>query len=700
MALQSLNIGNLTPAAVEALQHSPATGVPFDLAELGATGTPIFGGFLRELGEYNAELTGLSAYHVYEKMRRSDAQVAATLRSVKLPIRSAEWTIREHKDASPIEKEATELVRSCLMEELDFDAVIRNALLMLDFGAAAHEDVYYLDGDRVRIRKLAPRLPLTFYRWICAPGTDDLIALEQMGYRGSKYERAQVPVDKLSLFTFDQEGANFTGQSLCRAMYQHWFIKAGLYKVQAIACERNGMGVPWMKMGPGASKEDQAAGRNWITSVSANERLGMLMPSGWEFGLEGVKGVVQSAEPAIAHHNSMISMAALAQFINLGQGEKGGSRALGNTMSDFFYLGLQATANHIARVISLTTIKRLCDLNFTGIEHYPVLAPQQILSIKLESVVDALQKLSGLILSDDELEEYMRQRMGLPARGKPRAQAAKNPAASSAPAPAGFSEFTPSRAPRGVEKCVAFSEIASALDKGRDDVAAALRAARPRIQTEIVHKLMARPAKEAHRVSIDLDPQLVDQVRGILGDLQDYGQQTIADERTRQMKGAAPETARTIRAIAKTPKDNLLGLYADAVVSEFTNNLQQRAANVALDVRRKTEGKTTGQGILDAGAALDDQSEGWIDNVAGKGANEAFAAGRSAGYEDYADEIASVLYSSMLDPNSCGNCDDADGEEGKTPDDIPQVPNPDCEGKDLCRCVHVFKFADEGKAAA
>ena len=59
-----------------------------------------------------------------------------------------------------------------------------------------------------------------------------------------------------------------------------------------------------------------------------------------------------------------------------------------------------------------------------------------------------------------------------------------------------------------------------------------------------------------------------------------------------------------------------------------------------------------------------------------------------------------MQYSALLDSNTCDNCGDADGEEGDTPDDITDVPNPDCDGGDKCRCVHVYVFDDEVKAAA
>src|ERR1019366_5991075 len=48
---------------------------------MGLSGTPITSGFVRDLGEHNAELDGLNAIWTYQEMRRGDGQVAGTLRA-------------------------------------------------------------------------------------------------------------------------------------------------------------------------------------------------------------------------------------------------------------------------------------------------------------------------------------------------------------------------------------------------------------------------------------------------------------------------------------------------------------------------------------------------------------------------------------------------------------------------------------------
>ena len=764
------------PVARPAVEKSSARP---DLVEYGASGTPIFGGFLRERGEYNPALMGLEAIATYEQMRRSDAQVAATLMAIKLPIRSAVWDVTVEKDASPVEVEAGDFVRQCLFKDNDFSAILRNALLMLDFGVAAHEDCWEVVGNRVRLAKCASRLPLTFYRWLTNETGEELAALEQLGYRGGDYITTQVPADKLALFTYNQEGQNYTGLSLLRPMYQHWYMKSNLYKVDAIACERNGMGVPTVMLSKDAKREDINAAKAWVSSLVAHERTGLVLPDGYLFKLEGVTGTLRDPKSSIDHHNTAISMAGLAMFMMLGQSAHG-SRSLGASMSDFFFMGLEATSNQIARVLTLGTVKRLVDFNFAGIVNYPRVVPQQILTLKFEAIVDALQRLamSGVIEPDDTLESSMRERMGLPevdkatVRGVPGPIAGKGVPVETAPGktdpPADGEEviqdgaeggdqgvdaesgelsdadiakvaevvkaamsarslraspgrtrrsLMPLRAmdaqsvhvdgamggvnlrrmPRGMEVHLALSEIAGALDKGRDEIAAALRAARPAVQSEIIHKVLNRPVGAMHKASVDADPKLVAKVAGILEGVRDFGRGQVGKERAKQRAGARPEDAAKIRMADARGKDSI-GLYADGVVSEFTNTMSSRATNAVIDLKRKS-GLTDGEIFEKSQESLDGQSDKWIDGVGSKGANEAFAEGRSDGYAEYADEISSVIYSALLDMNTCEACTAADGSAAPSPEEIDDVPNPDCDGGDKCRCVHVYVFGDEGKSA-
>jgi hypothetical protein len=419
----------------KALAGESQAGAPIERANIaaetiprGLPGTPIFGGFLRDFGEYNAQMEGLAAIRTYEKMRRSDAQVAATLLACELPIRAANWDVRP-ASADPLDREIAQFVRDNLFGGLEYvspsgvastqcwDDVLRNALLMLAFGAAAHEEIYAVDGERVRLARLAPRLPITFYRWIMDADGETLLALNQYGYRNGNFESVEVPADRLAVFTFNLEGANYFGRSMLRPAYMHWYIKHQLYRIDAIAGERNGLGVPTIEQGPNGSKEDREAAEKWVTQLAAHEKTGVSLPNGWKFSLKGVEGNVRDLYNSIQHHNIEISRTALAFFMNLGLGARaGGNRALGESQTDFFFLAVQATADHLARTLSATAVKRLVDFNWTDVGRYPVLTVSNLRARSFDQVLDTLARLaqSGVVTPFPELAQYICHELGLP----------------------------------------------------------------------------------------------------------------------------------------------------------------------------------------------------------------------------------------------------------------------------------------------
>jgi hypothetical protein len=395
---------------------------------VGLTGTPIFHGFLEDFGEYNPQLEGLTAVRTYEQMRRSDAQVAATLLACELPIRAAHWDVLP-ASTNPLDQEIAQLVKENLFGGLEYvspsgvkttqcwDDVLRNALLMLAFGAAAHEEIYAIDGDRVRLARLAARLPITFYRWVTDVDGETLVALNQYGYRNSNFESVEIPVDRLAVFTFNQEGANFFGRSMLRPAYMHWYIKHQLYRIDAIAGERNGLGVPTIEQGPNGSKEDRQAAQAWVTQLAAHEKTGVALPAGWKFTLQGVQGQVRDLFNSIQHHNIEISRTALAFFMNLGQGARSsGNRSLSQDMTDFFFLAVQATADQIARTISATSVKRLVDYNWDGVKRYPVLVASNLRARSLDTTLAALSQLAtaNVLAPYPELAQHIARELGLP----------------------------------------------------------------------------------------------------------------------------------------------------------------------------------------------------------------------------------------------------------------------------------------------
>ncbi|MCC4250801.1 phage portal protein family protein, partial [Microbacterium testaceum] len=51
-------------------------------------------------------------------------------------------------------------------------------------------------------------------------------------------------MDRLVVFVHQREGGNWVGVSLLRAAYKMWLLKDRTLRVQALAAERNGLGMP------------------------------------------------------------------------------------------------------------------------------------------------------------------------------------------------------------------------------------------------------------------------------------------------------------------------------------------------------------------------------------------------------------------------------------------------------------------------
>jgi len=452
------------------LTTSPSAQLPSapDTYLRGAVGTANFAGFIRDLGEYNPILEGRNAFLIYEKMRRSDADVKAALLACKLPIQAADYQIVPGRKPSEPGYELAKTIADEVRENLfgglesptstgcwvtqNFETVKENALLSLDFGCAAHEDLWHIDGDKVRLRKLAPRLPYTFYRYHVAEDGETLLFLEQYGYRGNNFVNVLVPAEKIAYFVNDMEGAYFYGRSVLRAAYQHWYIKSQLYRIDAISIERNGLGVPTIKQGPTVSMEDRKAAQQWVEMLAAHESTGLSLPNGWDFLLTGITGRLRDPQSSIQHHSEMIMRSVLANFLTLGTTQSG-SRALGGSMRDFFYLSLEAISRRIDETITNTSIRRLVDYNYgTGSgdreigrsgeqtprrssspDHritrspdqklpYPKLVTSNIMVANplelMEVAKDVASANVDLVQPDDDTENWIRKKVGLPLKSK------------------------------------------------------------------------------------------------------------------------------------------------------------------------------------------------------------------------------------------------------------------------------------------
>lgn len=389
--------------------------------EIGWTGNKIFSGL--PMDEYNPDLVFPSSTEVYDRMRRSDGQVAAVLNAMKLPIRATKWYVEPddvpEKDKKTAEQIA-EFVEDNLMNGMKYswDDHLREALLMLDFGLSVFEKVWRFDtwhGRRVvMLDKYAPRVTPSIWRF---PQDENynIVEIEQINYMTGQI--VNIPLDKCRVYTYQREGENIVGISALRPAYKHWFIKDALYNIVAVGIEKSLIGTPYGQLPAGTSDEDETKVLNLLTAVRVAEASGFTIPEGVTVGmLEGSKNAVD-ALPFIEHMDTQIARSVLAQFINLGtmSSASGGSYALGNTMVGMFIQNLDSIANYIAGEVQ-KDIETLVEWNFGANAPVPHLKHG---NISIDSVAERLAAIaavgSGHLLNpDEELENVIRGLIGVP----------------------------------------------------------------------------------------------------------------------------------------------------------------------------------------------------------------------------------------------------------------------------------------------
>lgn len=409
----------------DSAKNNPAPDVkpttPRSMAgEIGFTGTKIFAGL--PMDEYNRDLTFPVSTEVYDRMRRSDGQVAAVLQAMKLPIRSTKWSIDPDKDAKDhaAAQNIADFIKGNLMGGMKYswDDHLREALTMLEFGFSVFERVYRYDTWNgrpvVMLDKYAPRVASSIWRF---PQDENynIVQVQQINYMTGQI--VDIPLERCRVYTYNREGDNIIGQSVLRPAYKHWYIKDALYSIVSIGIEKTLIGTPYGKLPMGTSDEDRDKVLDLINSVRVSESSGFTIPSEVTMDvLEGKKNPVD-AMPFIEHQDTMIARSCLAQFINLGtmSSSSGGSYALGNVMVDMFAEGLEAVANYIQGEIQ-KDIEQLVKWNFGDDAPVPKLNHKNIGFKDMTQVGQALYYLGAghLINPDEDMENYIRDLFGIP----------------------------------------------------------------------------------------------------------------------------------------------------------------------------------------------------------------------------------------------------------------------------------------------
>lgn len=675
--------------------------------ELGAPGTIFFSGMLAE-EEYNKDLQGDKAIQVYDRMRRSDGQVKAALLACTLPLRVATWEIKPASD-SVQDVEVAEYVANNLFNDMTitWDDFLRHVMLMLPFGFSVFEKVWELQDGKYKWRKLAPRLPKTIQRW-WMDEEGGLTGVQQWIWKIDKESQAgtfrqiDIPIEKLLVFTHEREGSNYQGISLLRAAYKHWYYKDQLYRIDGIAAERHGVGLAvftYPRNATTSQKDDvSAVGER----LHAHERAYVALPDNIGFDLKGVVGQLHDIKGSIEHHDLQIVRSILAQFINLGSAEVG-SYALSQDQSGFFLMGLRAIGMNIRETVNRFAIKQLVDYNWT-VNKYPQLVVSGLDRIDVEKLSKAVAELvtAGVIMPDTQMDEELRRMLRLPAPQpkSPGPGEKEGQQGFSQPRSLSLSDWRPYRALRGEEQYVAFKEIKGKLDDAESKFVKAAKAVQDKQINRIVDmvsKVIERgDVEQVAKIGVPYHQQMADAIAEVLLDLYRYGQEQVIEEATKQRGTLKAQEKKVFAPLAAVPG-------AEAV--SFINTRAAATANVLAGKMRSSMSwealRQVKGGIVDRAAlanTLTALSDRELAATAKFSVSESFNLGRQGQAKDMEDEIDHVVWSALLDENTCPPCEAMDGKEFAFPSeewDEVAPPYKECEGHDRCRCVGVFVFKRE-----
>lgn len=421
--------------------------------EIGVSGVHISSGYVHE--EFLPELRGDRGRRMYREMADNDAVIGAILYAIDMLLRSADWMVEAPEDVTPEEADQyVQFLEEVLFEDMShtWEDTISEILSMLVYGWSYFEVVTKVRGGDAKnparkskftdgyigIRKIAPRAQSTLDKWeIDEDG--GIAGMWQIPPNGGA--SSFLPIDKCLLFRTRSGGGNPEGRSVLRNAYKSYHILKNIQIIEAIGIERELAGLPVVRIpasvingaanGDATAQAQMAAYQKVARDLKMNEQGALIIPSdtyrdneGSPTGQRMVEVELMSSSgtraidtgATIRRYQTDIAMTVLAEMILLGMGDSG-NRSLGETKADMFNQSLQGYLTSISAVFNRFLIPRLWKMNGFKHEIMPTLKAGNIAPVDLTELGDFVNKLAGSgapLFPDDELENYLRGKAGLP----------------------------------------------------------------------------------------------------------------------------------------------------------------------------------------------------------------------------------------------------------------------------------------------
>jgi hypothetical protein len=703
----------------------------------GAGGGPLTGwsSFIDE-HEYVPELTWPASIPKYHQMR-SDAQVDALHFGSTMPIREMRWSIDPNGCSAALTEQAAQDFGLPIRGHEDdnvpmasyrfnFDEFLADALLSLLYGHMYFEQVAYLDGEAVRLHKLAPRHPRTIGSFVLDPsGGGGLVGIrqniarwERIGGNALLVAPPLIPIERLVAFVWRREAGSWIGRSMLRSIYREWMVKDRTIRIAAVNLERAG-GMPVIEGPQGATDPQLRDLATMARQFKVAEGGGGAIPFGSKLHLVG--GNAPAATDLIRYCDEAMARVWALMLIQLGQTQTG-SRALGGTFDDVAAKAQRAIAGWVRRIFDEHVLKDYVEWNNPASRYAPRLhcEESQEGSLGVDQLV-ALITAKALTV-DEELETWLRGEHGLPELGPGGRPAPVTvpqlpppaPGPGAEPAPPGTAA-TLSRRPREVramtlptrklrrqpydvevKAAVDFGALDSAFNTAAQDAEALYRQVVIPAQIEalasgIRNTKAGEPRKvltKAAMAALQAPREGREELAAILLDAARVGATTALAEAQAQGVILTP--------VEDAVLAQMVGDQADALTTMAADGISIAAARKATAL--VGGGRTPEDVAGDVEAHLRGMAHKWtVDQLHGA-VQMAQNGGRLAVMEQ-AEDVVGFYSSELLDTNTCERCVAIDGKEygsvAAARVDYPSGGFHACEGGPRCRGTVVAVYNEQ-----
>jgi hypothetical protein len=400
------------------------TGYVDDAALLGEVGLETYGAMVDAILEHVPELVWPVSIRTYSRMRH-EPQIAAVLKVYFLAIQRARWSV----DGTGCRDEVTAQIADDLglpvngtdeeptgarRRRFTWAEHLRLSLLDQVYGHMFFEQAWVQEAGRFRLAAVSERMPQTIADVHIA--TDGTLAsiVQEAGMFARNPRPITTANGALVYYVNEREGSNYFGRSPLRPSYADWLIKGEVLRVHATAIRRFGLGIPYAEAKPGAMPAEVAELQRMVAGMKATEHMGAALPHGATLKLAGLQGSVPDAVAFLNYLDRQMTRSTLTSLLDMATAERG-ARSLGETVMDLMVYAQQAVADSHAGTGTSQIVVPLVDANWSEDEPAPRIVCNDV-GADIELTAQDIFWLTSYaaLTTEPELENWIRQRYGIP----------------------------------------------------------------------------------------------------------------------------------------------------------------------------------------------------------------------------------------------------------------------------------------------